>query len=557
MIYQSLILLKEHQDYSKQQQEVAMADTSVECLAMRACNDKLCKAFKQAKDTLCRQFYAKKLLSGSLHSKCNDSGVVTEKFVMEMVDALEKRVENDSKAYYTILDVLTNTSGMDYLKDILEEEKIAIQNRLEDKQKSTEEKVEEENISHSEEGKLMKDENSKRVSSQEWYSSKDKQLGPFNLSPDATTSSERNAPVLQLPRVSSSSVELSQGILFGIFTEVASLPMKPTTPASKPDDVEPNQGYTKGSRKGDSTPAPIQAGGEFLDSKGSMVEAKRKHSKSTRHHQRSNSPSSSLSDSSDAYESATNSPSKSKVTVEGERCNLPCCCKRQVKKVEKKYSALIDSSQCVKMLIQEHTEELKAVKIQLGNSETHNQELQCRIAEYQRDYDSKVKNMESELENEKAKVQLLQRVLVTEETEKKEERKDNSLTQNELEEKVKNERAKKEILREEKEDERRLRIKYQLEYIDANRKKQYGHKTPRQLDSHPGVRCQDEDSGANTRQSGIFNPPISQNTSSTNFEKQVQTHEQDSSLSSTFDAMRETGNDQSQPPWLSTTTSNS
>ena len=517
MIYRSLILLKEHQDYSKQPQEVAMADTSVECLAMRACNDKLCKAFMQAKDTLCRQFYAKKLLSGSLHSKCNDSGVVTENFVMEMVKALENRVENDSKAYYTILDVLTNTSGMDYLEDILEKEKRAIQNRLEDKQKSREEKVEEENISHSEEGKLMKDENSKRVPSQEWYSSKYKQLGPL----DATTSSERNAPILQLPIVSSSSVELSQGILFGSFTEVASQPMKSTTPASKPDDVQPNQGYTKGSRKGDSTPAPIQAGGE------------------SRHHQRSNSLSSSFSDSSDAYESATNSPSKLKVTVEGERRILPYCCKRQVKKVEKKYSTLIDTSQRVKSLLQKSNEELKALKIKLGNSETHNQELQRRIAEYQKDkifYDRKLKDMESGLENEKAKVKLLQRELVTEETEKKKERKDNSLTQNELEEKVKNERAEKERLREEKEDERRLRQKCQLECIDANRHKQHGYKTPR-LGPVP------------TCQSGIFyrpsNPPLSfgfyspicQTTSSTNFQEQVQTHEQDSILGSTPDAM--------------------
>ena len=539
-----------------------MADTSVECLAMRACNDKLCKAFKQAKDTLCRQFYANKLLSGSLHSKCSDSGVVTEKFVMEMVDALEKRVENDSKAYYTILDVLTHTSGMQYLKNILEDEKIAIQNRLEDEQKSTEEKiakkVEEENISHSEE---MKDENSKRVSSQEWYSSKDKQLGPLNLSPDATTSSERNAPVLQLPRVSSSSVEVSKEELFGAQAEAASLPMKTTTTTSKPDDVQPNQGYTKESRKGDSTPAPIQAGGEFLDSKGSVVEAERKPSKSTRHHQRSNSFSTSFSDSSDAYESATNSPSKLKVTVEGARRNLPYCCKKQVKKVEKKYSALIDSSQRVEMLLQEHTEELKAVKIKLENSETHNQELQRRIAEYQKDkiiYDRKLKDMESGLENEKTKVQLLQEELFTEETEKKEERNDNSLTQNELEGKVKNERAKKERFREEKEDERRRRIKCQLECIDANSKKQHGHKTPRQLDSeeiHQGAICQDEDSYA-THRSGIFYLPISQNTSSTNFQEQVQTHEQDSSLGSTPDAMCETGNDQSQPPWLSTTTSN-
>ena len=473
MIYRSLILLKEHQDYSKQQQEVAMADTSVECLAMRACNDKLCKAFKQAKYTLCRQFYAKKLLSGSLHSKCNDSGVVTEKFVMEMVDALEKRVENDSKAYYTILEVLRDISSMDYLEDILEEEKRAAQKRLEDKQKSKEviiAKKVEENISHSEEGKLMKDENSKRVSSQERYSSKiSSWVQPIKLLMPLPPVKETHQ-VLQLPRVSSSSVKLSEEELFGAQTEAASLPMKPTMTASRPDDVQPNQGYT-------STPAPIQAGGEFLDSKGSVVEAERKPSKSTRHHQRSNSPSSSFSDSSDAYESATY---KLKVTVEGERCNLPYCCKRQVKKVEKKYSALRDTSQR-----QKSTEELKALKIKLANSETHNQELQRRIAEYQKDkfiLEDKVKNMESELENEKAKVKLLQKELVTEKVEKKEERNDNSLTQNELEKKVQNERAKKERLREEKEDERRQRIKCQLECIDANRHKQLD---PEEI--HPGV----------------------------------------------------------------------
>ena len=93
---------------------------TVEYLAIKRAYSKLCVGFRAARKSLFRGLYAEHLLSDDIRQFCGDTSVPDDKFAEIMVIALQERVVNDSHAFYSIVEVLKQTVGTEYLANVLE-----------------------------------------------------------------------------------------------------------------------------------------------------------------------------------------------------------------------------------------------------------------------------------------------------------------------------------------------------------------------------------------------------------------------------------------------------
>ncbi len=379
-----------------------MAGVSSEYAAFKACNHKLCRAFRQARVSLCRDFFGEKIISQSLYNKCNEPGGDIEKFIMDMVDAIEKRIENDSRAYYVVIKVLQHTSAMEYLATILEEER---KNNQEKQKPGGQQESEEQRLSDSEAQPLENGFQSKMKSTINTVSDK------FRSTPDSSGIDERPKVLkkFEAPLEEPTSKQIADN---KTSTDLWSYKMSTEGQNLKEDLVD-------------------------------IVEDKL-------NHKQSGIRSSYISDGSDAYQSAETSP---KPSTKSEHKYLRSCCK----KIEKKN---LDAERQL----------IRDLEIKLELEEKNKSELQCRIKTYQEEQERMaqvIEKIKCELHSEKEKVKFLLKELDDENHEKKEERTESKILQQDLENKVKDERAKKEKIREEKEIEKKLRRRYQLDAIES------------------------------------------------------------------------------------------
>ena len=106
----------------------------VEYLAIKCAYSKLlCMGFRSAGKSLFHGLYAEHLLSDDIHQSCGDTSVPDNKFAEIMVTVSHERVVNDSQAFYSIVEVLKQTVGTEYLANVLENlafEKLSLPERV-------------------------------------------------------------------------------------------------------------------------------------------------------------------------------------------------------------------------------------------------------------------------------------------------------------------------------------------------------------------------------------------------------------------------------------------
>ena len=170
-----------------------MSDQNIEANVLKANTDKLCTGLRQARRTLSDKLYAKGLLAEEIYRDESDTTMAST------MHALQDRVQLDSDAYYTFKETLTETSGVEYLADILEtDRKAMVEKCQEEKRKS--EKAEND---QRREDKARTVEGDCRVPSQikSFDSEMPEAFPETERSHDSTTSEERDVVQQQLFRV--------------------------------------------------------------------------------------------------------------------------------------------------------------------------------------------------------------------------------------------------------------------------------------------------------------------------------------------------------------------
>lgn len=104
---------------------------------------KLQTAFRNSLTTLAGKFYAQGLLTTEVKRACSDSTTSNDACVEAVVSSLQDRVYNDPQAYYDIVEIVRNESGVSYIVKTLEEKREEIVIALEAEKEILKRKVEE------------------------------------------------------------------------------------------------------------------------------------------------------------------------------------------------------------------------------------------------------------------------------------------------------------------------------------------------------------------------------------------------------------------------------